>query len=170
MATTAQKSATKDDAAQADKAPKPDKWHACACLTGTGNTCSDQTTRAFARGHDARFSSRIAEAVAGGSLAEDKAEALIKEAGGSDLLVSKTLHSAKLRKEAKSGEGKPAKSTGKASNAKPAPPKSESIVGREVPVMHGAKTFKAVVVRTAAGDIRARHRYQGKDCDHELEQ
>lgn len=69
-------------------------------------TCTAETKKSFAQGHDARMSARIATAIAEGRMTEDAGVDAIRAAGGGDQLVSKTKWSAALR--AKKGN-KPAK-------------------------------------------------------------
>lgn len=169
MTTDAPQSAPESGAA---KAPK---YHPCKCMLGTGNQCTGETTKAFARGHDARMASRLAGLVADGKMPVEKAEKLVREAGGGDLLVSKMVHSAKLRQEAKAKPAKDkatpkAKAPAKDKAADKAPANgSGNIVGRELPVSHGERQFKGTVIRNASGDLKIRHRFQGKDCDHDME-
>jgi hypothetical protein len=162
-----------------ETAPAAPKYHPCTCQMGTSNQCSGQTLKAFARGHDARMASRVAQEMADGKMTTDQAEKLIRRAGGGDLLVGKTMRSARLRQEAKTNPKTPR--TPKAAKAPRTQTESAAdkavdgatttgqVTGKEVGVSHGARKFKAVVVRTAANDLMARHRFQGKDCDHELE-
>ncbi len=90
----------------------------------------------------------------------------MREAGGGDLLVGKMLRSAELRKTGKAEKAaRPAKQEDEAAK----PEAGKQVTGQEVPVKHGTRTFKAVVVRDAGGQLTARHRFQGKDCDHELD-
>jgi len=88
----------------------------CKCLlgwtgtAGAGSTlamvenpsvvCDRTTRKSFAQGHDARFSSRLATEVANGETDESVAIQIIRAAGGTAALISKTTRSAKLRKEA----------------------------------------------------------------------
>lgn len=60
-------------------------------------TCTAETKKSFAQGHDARMSARIATAIAKGTMTEDAGVAAIRAAGGGDQLVSKTKWSAALR-------------------------------------------------------------------------
>lgn len=144
----------------------------CGCLTGTGEQCLHPTQKVFAQGHDARMSSRLAKAVAAGAITADDAEALIRKAGGGDLLVSKTRHSADLRTRVGNGD-KPKVTKAKgvkagddlAAKVSSAP----SVLGRQVEVFHGESKSTAVVVRDATTALVARHRVQGKNCDHEVE-
>lgn len=159
------------------------KTHPCKCLEGTGKQCPDITTRAFARGHDARMASRLATAVANGQTTEAAAVKLIREAGGSELLAEKMKHSAQLRKEKNSGAGKTTSSkdkkgetAGKSSDPEAAKTQpGTSPLGKKVTVKHAGeagkqgKSYQAVIVRNAAADLVARHRLSGKDCDHEVE-
>lgn len=63
-------------------------------------TVCDRTTRkSFAQGHDARMSSRLATEIANGETTAEVATTLVQRAGGTAALVSKMLHSAKLRME-----------------------------------------------------------------------
>lgn len=158
---------------KAEKAPKAPKQ--CACLTGTGKTCSATTGKSFAQGHDARMASRLAQLVAEDKMTPADAEKLVREAGGGDLLVSKTLHSAKLRKQGgkpkdrqPKGEAKPSKSERDAAAAALAQG-GPQVLGTKVKVSHGKRNFDAVVVRNASTKTVARHRFTGKDCDHEIE-
>jgi hypothetical protein len=149
------------------------------CLHGTGKQCDGETTRVFARGHDARMASRVATAVAAEQMTPDAAEKLIRDAGGGDQLVSKMQHSAQLRIDknaAPSPDGKAATSTAKkgkqdAKAAATSEPQAQegTRVGDAVPVTHGNKTSRAVIVRNAAEELVARHRFQGKNCDHPIE-
>ena len=166
--------ATAEKATQ-EKPAKASKNHPCKCLNDTGRQCPDETTRAFARGHDARMSSRLAEAIASKQKTKAQVTKAIKEAGGSDLLVDKTLHSADLRIEkdkapAKAKAEKQAAAKGKTAAKDNAADKqktaSKSPVGTNVKVQHDGKDVDAVVVRDAAGDLVARHRHQGKNHDH----
>jgi len=138
--------------------------HACACLTGTGGTCTATTLKAFAQGHDARMSSRLATMVAEGKISQEDAVKLIRQAGGGDLLVSKTVHSARLRASRGSNEKAPKAKK----EAAPEDPKAPSVVGHTAEVFHGKRKFNSVVVRNAAGDLAARHRLNGNNCDHEV--
>src|SRR5215831_13519578 len=96
MATKAQtKSAT--GKAPADPGVKVATVHACRCLTGTDETCDRTTQKVFAQGHDARMSSRLAQAIAKGEMTKEQATAVLKEAGAGEQLISKTMHSADLR-------------------------------------------------------------------------
>jgi hypothetical protein len=143
-------------------------YHACRCEA----ECPARTRKSFAQGHDARMASRLAQAVADGTIAEaEEAATLIRLAGGSELLVNKMLRSAESRK------GKPSKAskthrdqpTGlQAADARIADRQEQRGLrtGREVTVVHGKKTYKAVMVRNAAGVLMARHRLLGRDCDH----
>jgi hypothetical protein len=142
--------------------------HNCGCLTGTAQVCSATTQRAFAQGHDARMAGRIAQLVADGNMSREDGEKLIRQAGGGDLLVSKTLHSAKLRAE-KGKEPKTPKGPKATKAQADAIVKVPSIVGQPAEVFHGKRNFKAVVVRDAQETLVARHRLNGKDCNHEIE-
>lgn len=166
--------ATAEKATQ-EKPAKASKYHPCKCLNDTGRQCPDETTRAFARGHDARMSSRLAEAIASKQKTKAQVAKIIKDAGGSDLLVDKTHHSADLRIEkdkapAKAKAEKQAASKGKAAAKADAADKqkaaSKSPVGTNLKVNHDGNEVDAVVVRDGAGDLVARHRHQGKNCDH----
>jgi len=162
------------DTASTTKAPKQ-----CGCLTGTGQTCDRTTQKAFAQGHDARMASRLAQSVSKDEMTADAAEALIRQAGGSDLLVGKMKHSAELRKTNASKPKQP-KSTNKAAKAPAAGPQADTaearavasagdqLLGSQVKVAHGDKTYDAVIVKDAAGQRVARHRLIGKNCDHEV--
>jgi len=163
----------------AQKAPtKPrNTTHKCQCLTGTGSQCPGQTDNWFARGHDARMSSRLANAVGRGEVTVEQATEYMSKAGGSDLLIGKMQRAAKLLQEkaAKAAEPKPAKA------AKPAKDKDEpsgdaepdtsgaaQASNRKVTVMHGKRKYTAHVVRNAAGDDVARHSFAGNEhCDHD---
>lgn len=157
------------------------KTHPCKCLSGTGKQCPDVTTRAFARGHDARMASRLATAVANGNTTEAAAVKVIKDAGGSDLLAEKMKHSASLRKEKNAGKTTSAKDKKGETAGKPSDPETakvepgESPLGKKVTVKHAGqggkpgKSYQAVIVRNASGDLVARHRISGADCDHEVE-
>jgi len=138
----------------------------CHCLTGTELTCPATTRKAFAQGHDARMSSRIATAIAEGAMTEQDGLKLIRQAGGGDLLVAKTKHSAALRKS----KGTEPKAPKAPKAAKPAieVPAAPSIVGEKVQVFHGKRPFNSIVVKDAAGQLVARHRLNGKDCNHEV--
>jgi hypothetical protein len=148
--------------------------HNCGCLTGTGQTCTGTTRKSFTQGHDARMASRLAQQVADGKMTMEAAEKLIREAGGGDLLVSKTKHSANLRKSGKDKASKP-KASGKAKD-KDAQAREEiaqalgnagpQVKGQQVKVFHGKRHFAAVVVANAADELVARHRFQSKNCDH----
>lgn len=160
--------------AKADE-PKANKYHNCNCLHGTGGQCTEQTTRAFARGHDARMSSRLADGIASGDITKAQAAKYLKEAGGSDLLISKTHHSAELRAERDKAPAKAAAkksaATAKKSTAKgktePAKEAPAQVIGRNVMIDHDENTeVRAVVVRNASEELVARHRHQGKNCDH----
>lgn len=159
---------TTEAPAKAAKAP-----HNCACLTGTGQTCPSMTLKAFAQGHDARMSSRVAQLIADGKLTEAAGLKLVADAGGSDLLVGKTKRSAALRQERKTkpagekpapAKDKAAKDTAKASE--PTQPKAPSLVGTKVKARHNGKEVEAVVVRNASNDLVARHRVNGQNVDH----
>jgi hypothetical protein len=141
--------------------------HNCGCLTGTGQTCTATTQRAFAQGHDARMAGRVAQMIADGKLTADEGEKLVREAGGGDLLVSKTRHSAKLRAERAAGPKTPKKAKATKEQAA-AIAKVPSVVGQAVEVFHGKRKFHAVVVRNAAEELVARHRLNSKNCDHQV--
>jgi hypothetical protein len=169
------KTGTGATATKTPAAPKASKYGPCKCLHGTNKKCDGETTKVFARGHDARMASRLAKEVAAGKMTAAEAAKLIREAGGGDLLVSKMQHSADLRIEKNAAPATPKAprkpAAGKAAAAKdePATPAATgSTVGQPVPVMHGTKTMKAVVVRTADEKLVARHRFQGQNCDHPL--
>jgi hypothetical protein len=199
MAKASAQSATQTEAS------KPPKYHPCKCMVGTREKCPEETTRAFARGHDAKMSSRLAAQIATGKMEPAKATSLLKEAGGSDMLVSKTLHSAKLRtdkatEKAKAKAEKASKPKAEKPAAKPvaeAPKDADEdeldededdvedddeddddevedvpalAVGTKGHVPDGDKTYTAVVVRNASGELVARHRLQGKNCDHSLDE
>jgi hypothetical protein len=153
------------------KAAKPPKYHPCECLAGTGKKCDGITTRAFARGHDARMASRLATDVANGDITKAEAAKIIRDAGGGDLLVGKMEHSAELRIEKNKPKepGAPKAATKEARPASSKPAAGMSAVGQAVTVAHGDKTYKAVIVRDAEENLRARHRHQGKNCDHDVE-
>lgn len=162
-------------------APAASKTHPCACLTGTKHTCDRTTQKAFAQGHDARMASRLAEAVAKDETTVEAAEELIRKAGGSDLLVGKMKRSAELRKQAKDrpakpratkkdkaeGEGEHVKAT--TEEAKAVASAGNGLLGSTVKVFHKEKEYDAAVVRNAAGDMIARHRLIGRNCDHEVD-
>jgi hypothetical protein len=201
---------TSAQGATQDKAPKPPKYHPCKCLLGTRDKCPEETTKAFARGHDAKMSSRLATLVATGKIDPARARALLVEAGGSDLLVSKTLHSAKLRTDKAAEKDKAAKvraaAKGTVATEKPAKPAKSAepavadedgdedefdedeeagdedeeagdededgpsvAVGTKGHVKDGDKTYAAVVVRDGGGELVARHRLKGSNCDHGLD-
>lgn len=61
--------------------------------------CPRMTRKSFAQGHDARMASRLAKEVAAGETTAEIAVELVQRAGGTGALVSKMLHSAKLRIE-----------------------------------------------------------------------
>jgi len=143
----------------------------CQCLSGTGKTCPEKTAKSFYRGHDAKMSSRVAQAIADGKMTPAEATKLIEGTGASELLVNKTLHSAKLRKEAKDRppaekKAKAAKPKDTASSTTPA----DKRLGTKQKVMHGERSFAGTVVRNASSDLKVRHRFQGKDCDHDLDE
>lgn len=97
---------------------------ACRCLlgwTGTagsgstlamaenpGTVCERTTRKSFAQGHDARMSSRLAKEIAASETTGEVAAKLIQLAGGTDLLIEKTLRSAKLRLAAQAAKAKKA--------------------------------------------------------------
>jgi len=150
--------------------------HKCGCLTGTGQECQAATRKSFAQGHDARMSSRVAQAIADEKMTEDDGLALVRNAGGGDLLVSKTKHSAALRKSKKSDKAaRPAKSPSKKAEqeaAEIAAARGEGgpqIKGKKVKVWHGKRRFDAIVVANAKEELVARHRFVGKNCDHKVE-
>lgn len=178
MTATAPQSATENKPA---KTPTVPKIKQCACLNGTGKTCPDTTQKAFHQGHDARMASRLAQAVAAGTMELDAAKKLITDAGGSDLLVGKMAHSAQLRKakaEAppKVRTPKTPKATAKGEGGTKADSEQaatvatagKSLMGSKVKAKHGDKDYDAVVVRNASEKIVARHRLQGKNCDHDV--
>lgn len=70
--------------------------------------CDRTTNKSFAQGHDAALASRLAQEVADGLITVETAIALVKKAGGSDALVSKTRHSSKLRIERAEAKAKKA--------------------------------------------------------------
>jgi len=152
----------------------------CGCLTGTGNTCDRTTQKAFAQGHDARMASRLAQSVSKDEMTADAAEALIRQAGGSDLLVGKMRHSAELRKTNASKPKPPKQPKGTSAKAPAAGPQADTaeakavasagdqLLGSQVKVSHGDKSYDAVIVKDAAGQRVARHRLIGKNCDHEV--
>lgn len=160
-------------AATEPKAAPANRLKQCACLTGTDEVCKSTTRKAFAQGHDARMSSRLAQAVAAGGMTEADAVATLKEAGGGLALISKTTHSARLRAARAAGGGdKPVKA------AKPKVADSPeaaiqaagpTVMGTKVVVWHGKRKFDAVVVRNATEELVARHRLQSKSCDHEVQ-
>lgn len=154
------------DTSATKSAPSKNALTNCHCLTGTDKTCSATTRKAFAQGHDARMSSRIATLIATDQLTSEQGVALIRQAGGGDLLVSKTVHSAKLRKSKGNGEQAP-KAHKKATE--PEMPKSPTVVGKSTKVYHGKRPFNAVVVRNASDELKARHRLNSQNCDHEVE-
>lgn len=78
-------------------------------------TCDRTTGKSFAQGHDAALASRLAQEVADGITTIEDAIALVKQAGGSNALITKTRHSAKLRVERAEAKEKKA-----AAKAKPA--------------------------------------------------
>jgi|HubBroStandDraft_2_1064218.scaffolds.fasta_scaffold01427_11 hypothetical protein len=170
MATNKAQSATQETPTETASPRRP---HACACLTGTGETCPQTTLKAFAQGHDARMSSRIAQAIAAGSMTEEAGLKLVKDAGGSDLLIGKTKRSATLRNERAS---KPAADKAPKADSGPKATKEQadamakapaaSVIGTKLKVKHGDKEYDAVVVRNASNDLVARHRIQGKNVDH----
>lgn len=145
--------------------------HNCACLTGTGKTCSATTQRAFAQGHDARMAGRVAQEIADGKMTAEDGEKLIRQAGGGDLLVFKTKHSARLRADRKASGDKPKTPKGPRASADQAAAiaKTPSVVGKETKVFHGKRNFNAVVVRNAQDQLVARHRLNSQNCDHEVE-
>lgn len=142
--------------------------HPCACLEGTGQVCPAVTRKAFAQDHDARMSSRLAQSVADKKMTMDQAEELLRKAGGSDLLIGKTKRSAQLRSTKGTGEKKATKAT-KANEAEQAIAKAApTILGQTAKVFHGKRRFDATVVRNASDEMVARHRFIGKNCDHEV--
>ena len=157
------------------KAAPTNKLKQCACLTGTDAVCDKTTRKAFAQGHDARMSSRLAQAVADpeNGMTEADAVTILKLAGGGMALISKTTHSARLRAARAAGGGdKPVKA------AKPKVADSPeaaiqaagpTVMGTKVVVWHGKRKFDAVVVRNATEELVARHRLQSKSCDHEVQ-
>lgn len=168
--------------AAAATAPQPSKNapHPCGCKVGTNETCERMTQRAFAQGHDAKLSSRLAQEVAEGKITAEKAEELIRKVGGSDLLVGKTQHSAKLRKsnadkppkerKAKVAKPKDDEDDDNAPEIEPSAPRAK--LNDRVKVTHSVagkddRTFEAVVVRNASQTIVARHRIRGENCDHD---
>jgi hypothetical protein len=193
------------------EATKPPKFHPCKCLIGTRDKCPEETTKAFARGHDAKMSSRIAGLIAAGKMDVNKATTLIVEAGGSELLVSKTVHSAKLRTDKAAAKDLTAKEraaakveSNKEKAAKAAKAKADRAaksaakeqadgedddgeddddefddededepavaVGTKGHVKDGDKTYAAVVIKNAADELVARHRVNGKNPDHDLDE
>jgi len=167
---------TTDTAQSGTQASKTVKQ--CGCLTGTGQTCDRTTQKAFAQGHDARMASRLAQAVADpqSELTADQAEALIREAGGSDLLVGKMRHSAELRRDSASRPRTPKTPKEKApkpeaddsAEARAVASAGNGLLGTRTQVTHKDKTYDAVVVKDAAGTTVARHRLIGQNCDHEV--
>jgi hypothetical protein len=143
--------------------------HVCNCQTGLPVQCTARTRKSFAQGHDARMASRLATAVAEGAMDAEKAVELIRRAGGSELLIGKMVRSAQLRKN---GQGQPKKAKAekaeKAAEPEAAPTEPGPQVNQEVPVKHGARAFKAVVVRNASQQLVARHRLTGQNCDHDV--
>lgn len=179
MVRTRAASATQNDASEeTEEAAKPSKYHPCACMTGTGQQCPEETTKKFYRGHDAKMSSRIAQGIVNGDYTLEKGLGHIEAAGGSELLVGKTKRSVQLRQEKRAGKenqsegeatenGKPTRRT----RAQRTDDKAKTQVGKEVKVHHDgppARDYKAVVVRNAAGELKARHRVKGQDCDHDV--
>lgn len=152
----------------------------CGCLTGTGNTCDRTTQKAFAQGHDARMASRLAQAVSKDEMTAEAAEELIRQAGGSDLLIGKMKHSAELRKSSATrpratkspkGETDKAPAPGPRADteeAKAVASAGDQLLGSQVKVSHGDKSYDAVIVKDASGQRVARHRLIGKNCDHEV--
>lgn len=178
MTTTKTRERATQTEGKAAAEPTASKIKDCQCLAGTGKQCDGKTTKAFARGHDARMASRLAQAVAEGKTTEAAASKLIREAGGGELLVGKMVHSAALRTERKSAPPK-ANTSGRAAS-KPTGTKASKAgsdeskvegnpMGKKVQVSHGKRKYDAVVIRDAGGELRARHRLQGKNCDHELD-
>lgn len=70
--------------------------------------CDRTTGKSFAQGHDAALASRLAQEVADGITNVEVAIALVKAAGGSNALIAKTRHSAKLRVERADAKAKKA--------------------------------------------------------------
>jgi len=160
------------------KDASPRAPHACACLAGTGKTCDKTTQKVFAQGHDARMASRLAQDVAAGKTTAEAAEKIMKDAGGSGLLIGKMKHSAKLRATAGDKPAKPRATKAKAVKATDeqvaamtasAENKGAQFIGRKTKVPHGSRDFDAVIVRNVAGDAVARHRLTGQNCDHSVD-
>lgn len=134
-------------------------YHSCSCEQG----CPARTQKTFAQGHDARMASRLASAVAGGELTADEAAKEIEAVGGGPALAAKMRKSAELRQGKRS---KPAGATRQQAADTRIDEQRAQLTGKVHYVVHGKKTYKAVVVRNAAGDLVARHRLLGRDCDH----
>lgn len=92
-----------------DKAPSTLRNCKCATVkdgkTFARGTCTAQTKKSFAQGHDARMSARVATAIATGEVTMEAGLAEVRNAGGGEQLVSKTQWSATLR--AKKGNQPP---------------------------------------------------------------
>jgi hypothetical protein len=156
------------------EASAPAEKKQCMCGLGTGKQCPALTLKSFAQGHDARMSGRVAQAVADFKIKPQQAEDLIRKAGGGDLLVGKMHRSAKLRIE--QAKAKKAAADEKAAAAKAPKPAAAAkatttatATGKEVPVKCSGRTYKAEVVKDAAGKLVARHVVKGENCDHELD-
>lgn len=190
---------------------KPTK-RSCQCLLGwtgepalgsnlemadnPGHVCDRVTRKSFAQGHDARMSSRLATEIAQGVTSADVATQLVQRAGGTAALVSKMLHSAKLRMEAaqKKATAKPAtastadddalaenmandegislnearESLGLEPMTDDEPPALPEL-GSDWSVKHGKRTYKAKVIEAHTGERVASHKLgQGRDCYHDL--
>lgn len=154
--------------------------HKCLCRTGTTPACTEPTDGSFHRGHDARMSSRLANEVVQGKTEIKAAEEHMRKAGGGDLLVSKMTRAVARLNEAKN---KPAKE--KAPKPAKAPKTSPSTDDPDAAgtaalakaagskktedVYHGKRKYQAVVIATAGGETILRHKFGGKDCDHDLD-
>lgn len=92
-----------------DKAPSTLRNCKCATVKDgkafARGTCTAQTKKSFAQGHDARMSARVATAIAKGEVSMEDGLAEVRKAGGGEQLVSKTQWSATLR--AKKGNQPP---------------------------------------------------------------
>lgn len=200
--------------AKTETAAKPTKTPtACRCqlgwtgTSGSGSTlaaaedythpCPQMTTKSFAQGHDAKMSARLATEVAEGATPMDVAKELIRMAGGTDLLVSKTARSAELRAN-KLAKAKAAKATGtKAAKATDNTDEAEAVsrvratvravanpdpdtedeadlpvvyaVGDEVKVRHGKRSYSAKVADPGDGVLVAQHSMGNRTCSHDLE-
>jgi hypothetical protein len=122
------------------------------------------------------MASRLAEDVAKDRTTIEAAEKIMREAGGTALLIGKMQRSARLR----AAGDKPAKPRA----AKTGTPKATAeqvaamtasggstgarFIERKVTVSHGSKDYDAVIVRDAAGEAVARHRLIGTNCDHSV--